>query len=230
MIGRDEVFSRHTAIWGDDKQQALEEATVLVAGVGGLGSFVCQTLVRSGVGCLILVDGGIVDPPDLNRQILYTRADIGRFKVDIAAERLLAIHGLTTIVPLNQRISADTPLQHGLPPGKISGLVDCLDNYNSRFLLEQMLTEEMFLVHGGVQETYGQVTTILKNRTPSLKSLYANIENPEGPMAVCSQAVASISSLMSMEVLNNIWGLPRLNGSLLIVELSDFTFSKIALS
>lgn len=229
MIARDTVFSRNTGVWGDDRQKTLERATILVAGAGGLGCFVSQTLVRSGVGCLILVDDGTIDPPDLNRQILYTREDLGRPKVEVAAERLSAIHGLTEIIPLQQRVTANQPLQTVVPPGKINGMVDCLDNFGSRYILEQMVTDRMFLVHGGVQADYGQVTTILKNRTPSLKSIYGNTDEADGPLAVCPQAVACIASAMSYEVLHNIWGEPRLANMLLIIELSDFTFSKITL-
>jgi molybdopterin-synthase adenylyltransferase len=229
MISPETVFSRNLGVWGDKNQKALEQATILVAGVGGLGSVVTETLVRSGVGRLILVDDGVVDSPDLNRQILYTKSDIGRVKVEVAAERLSAVHGLTEIIPLCQRLEAGQPLETDVPFEEIDGLVDCLDNYNSRYILEQMATEDIFLVHGGVQEHYGQVTTIRKNQTPTLATLYANTEDSDSPLPVCSQAVACIASIMSYEVLNNLWDQPQLMNVLQIIELSDFTFSKIEL-
>ncbi len=230
MIQPDEVFTRNIGVWGKEKQQDLAKATVLIAGVGGLGCFVSQTLVRSGIGCLILIDDGMVDPPDLNRQILYTKEDLGKPKVAVAVEQLAKIHGFTEIIPLEQRLSEHSPLPIRFTPNEITGYVDCLDNYQSRYYLEQIVPHHAFLVHGGVQEHYGQVTTIRKNRTPSLASIYANTEDSETPMAVCSQAVSCIASIMSFEVLNNIWNQPQLLNSMLIIELSDFTFSKIALS
>ncbi|MBU2513171.1 HesA/MoeB/ThiF family protein [bacterium] len=229
MITSDRVFSRNIGVWDRVKQQTLADSSILVAGAGGLGCFVAQTLVRSGIGRLYLMDDGIVDVPDLNRQILYIKDDLGLPKVTIAAERLSAIHGLTEIIPLQQRLVENRLLEINCPLAEIKGFVDCLDNYPSRYLLERMLPEKAFLVHGGVQEHYGQVTTIRKDLTPSLKSLYANTEDSDSPMAVCSQAVSCVASIMSFEVLNNIWGKPQLLNSLLIIELSDFTFSKIKL-
>jgi molybdopterin-synthase adenylyltransferase len=229
MITSDEVFSRSSGVWGEEKQKMLAGSSILIAGLGGLGGFVAETLVRSGVGKVYLVDDGIVDAPDLNRQILYTKKDLGLPKVNIAAERLSAIHGLTEIIPLQQRLVDHQSFGIDCPLDKIDGFVDCLDNYPSRYFLEQVIPDKAFLVHGGVQEHYGQVTTIRKNITPSLKSIYANTEDSKSPMAVCSQAVSCIASIMSYEVLNNIWGHPQLLNSMLIIELSDFTFSKIKL-
>lgn len=229
MMERREVFSRNLGVWGADHQARLEQATILIAGVGGLGGFVAEILVRSGVGCLILVDDGIVDPPDLNRQILYTRADLDRPKVEAATERLSAIHGLTRIIPVNKRISDGGMSLSDWYSGEVDGLMDCLDNYSSRYGLELMLTGGMFLVHGGVQEDYGQVTTIQRGRTPSLASLFANAVDSPDPPAVCPQAVACIGSIMSYEAINNIRGRPGLMNRLLIIELSDFTQSTISL-
>ena len=95
--------------------------------------------------------------------------------------------------------------------------------------LEQLLKEDMFLVHGGVQNDYGQITTIKKNVTKPLKDLYSTMEDASSPLPVCSQIVACIGSMMAYEVLHNLWDTPQLLNTLLIVELSDFTFSKIQL-
>jgi molybdopterin/thiamine biosynthesis adenylyltransferase len=230
MAEFDEIFARNILAWGKEKQQILADACVLVAGVGGLGSTVSEILVRSGVGKLIIIDNGIVDEPDLNRQILYTLDDLGKVKVDVAVEKLSAIHKHSTIIPINKRIKADAKLFETLWQYKFRGIADCFDNFSSRFVLEQLLKKDMFLVHGGVENNYGQITTIKKNATRMLKDLYPNFEDPTSPLPVCPQIVSCIASMMAYEVLNNLWDTPQLLNTLLIVELSDFSFSKIHLS
>ena len=225
-----ESFARNTLAWGEEKQQRLADACILVAGVGGLGCTVSEILVRSGVGKLIILDNGVVDEPDLNRQILYTLDDLGKKKVDVAAEKLAAIHQQSTIIPINRRIEEDATLFETLWQYKFHGIADCFDNFSSRFVLEQLLKEDMFLVHGGVQNDYGQITTIKKNVTRMLKKLYPNVEDPDSPLPVCPQIVTCVASMMAYEVLNNLWDTPQLMNILLIVELSDFSFSKIQLS
>lgn len=229
MVTFDEIFSRNILAWGEDKQQQLAEACILVAGVGGLGCTVAEILVRSGVGTLILIDNGIVDEPDLNRQILYTLDDLGKVKVEAAAEKLSRIHAQSTIIPVNSRIVADPALFDRLRHYNFHGIADCLDNFSSRFIVEELLNEELFLVHGGVQNDYGQMTTVKKNVTRTLKALYPNVEDAHSPLPVCPQIVACVGSMMAHEVVNNLWNTPQLLNILFIIELSDFTFSKIQL-
>jgi len=229
MVTFDEIFSRNILAWGEEKQQRLAEACILVAGVGGLGCTVAEILVRSGVGTLILIDNGIVDEPDLNRQILYTLDDLGKVKVEAAAEKLSRIHAQSTIIPVNSRIVADPALFDRLRHYNFHGIADCLDNFSSRFIVEELLNEELFLVHGGVQNDYGQMTTVKKNVTRTLKALYPNVEDAHSPLPVCPQIVACVGSMMAHEVVNNLWNTPQLLNILFIIELSDFTFSKIQL-
>ncbi|MFJ6777561.1 HesA/MoeB/ThiF family protein, partial [Kitasatospora sp. NPDC091257] len=77
---------------GSDVQQILARAVVTVVGVGGVGLTAAAALAGAGIGCLILADHDRVEDSNLNRQLLYTRADIGRYKVDAARERLLERH------------------------------------------------------------------------------------------------------------------------------------------
>ncbi|MFE7526736.1 HesA/MoeB/ThiF family protein [Kitasatospora sp. NPDC057542] len=77
---------------GADVQQILARAVVTVVGIGGVGLTVAAALAGAGIGCLILADHDRVEDSNLNRQLLYTRADIGRYKVDAARDRLLERH------------------------------------------------------------------------------------------------------------------------------------------
>lgn len=189
-----------------------------------------QILVRAGIGRLLLLDYKTVDAPDLNRQALYTVADIGKPKIEIAAQRLTAMTTKTELLPLSLTIgSADCAA--ALSRYSFAGIADCLDNYASRFALETLLTEEIFLVHGGVQQEYGQLTTICPGQTASLQILYAGCERPESePLPVCPEIAFCVGSLMAAEIRHNLWHTPELLNTFLIVELSDFSLSKIPLA
>ena len=224
------VFSRSIKAWGADKQQRLAECSVLVAGVGGLGCAVAQVLIRAGVGRLILMDASVVDEPDLNRQILYTAADLGRPKIEVAAEKLAAIHHQTTIVTLPMRLEDDPVHLRAARQYAFHGIADCFDTFRSRFVLEKLLAPEQFYVHGGVLNDYGQITTIKQGVTRPLRDLYADAEDStDTPLPVIPSIVICVGTLLAHEVLNNLWGAPQLLNTMLVVELSDFTFSKITL-
>ncbi|MFJ2866830.1 HesA/MoeB/ThiF family protein [Kitasatospora sp. NPDC087314] len=77
---------------GADVQQILARAVVTIVGIGGVGLAAAAALAGAGIGCLILADHDRVEDSNLNRQVLYTRADIGRYKVDAARDRLLERH------------------------------------------------------------------------------------------------------------------------------------------
>ena len=224
-----EIFSRSISVWGEKKQAILAKSTILIAGMGGLGCIVSQILVRAGIGRLLLLDNKDIDRSDLNRQALYSLDDLGRSKVEIAAQKLSSFTASTEIIPLHLTIEQNQ-FPHILSQYSFDGIADCLDNYQSRFILETLLSNECFMVHGGVQDDYGQVTTIVKHRTLFLKDIYYGVKEPALPIAVCPQIVFCLGSLMAYEVQKNLWGNPELINSLLIIELSDFSFSKVLLT
>lgn len=225
----DELFSRQLAFWGEEKQQILAQSSIVIAGVGGLGCIVAQILVRAGLGTLILLDNKSVDRPDLNRQALYTLEDIGKPKVEVASRKLTAMTSSTFVIPLECSIT-DPQFSRTLDQYAFDGIADCLDNYQSRFVLESVLEDRHFLVHGGVEEDYGQVTTIVKQQTPLLKEMYYGVQQEKQVIPVCSPIVFCLGSLMAYEVQKNLWNEPELRNTLLVVELSDFSFSKIPLT
>jgi molybdopterin-synthase adenylyltransferase len=108
LLGDDaaERFDRQLAYFADQRpgeaaalQQRLRDARVAIVGVGGLGTWTASALACAGIGHLTLIDDDVVDLSNLNRQVLFRRADVGRPKVDVAAEALAAFDpelGLTT--------------------------------------------------------------------------------------------------------------------------------------
>ena len=85
-------FSRSQLILGEDNMEKLKNARVAVFGVGGVGGYVCEALVRTGIGAFDLIDDDKVCLTNLNRQIIATRSSIGNYKVDVMKERMLDIN------------------------------------------------------------------------------------------------------------------------------------------
>ena len=85
-------FNRLESLIGIDKVSKLKDKTVLIIGIGGVGGYVLETLTRSNVGTIIIVDYDIVDETNINRQIIATRKTIGKPKVEIAKARILEIN------------------------------------------------------------------------------------------------------------------------------------------
>jgi len=218
------IRARNLLFFGKANIEKIANSEVLIAGIGGLGCVVSEILVRLGVKKLIIVDNGTIDEPDLGRQSLYTLNDLGKRKVEVARDALVKMSGLTEIEPIFATVSE-------LNEGKVHScccVVDCLDNFKSRFELERKLRDNQPLIHGGIQNDFGQLTTVVKGKTPSLKEIYENIRETN-TIPVSTPALFVIASLMAQETVNNILGSPQLIGTMLIVELNDFTFTKIKL-
>ncbi|SPD72054.1 putative ThiF family protein [uncultured Desulfobacterium sp.] len=217
------IFDRQIAFWGEERQSLLTNASIFVAGVGGLGCLLSEILVRSGVGRLYLCDRGEVDETDLNRQLFYTQHDIGKKKLDVAVDWLSSIHKYTDVVP----VTGDIMEEDFSLPEDINGVADCLDNFESRFCLWTQLNEGMFYVHAGVEQFFGQVITLIKGDSAGLKEILANYEDSKRTIPISANSASTVSSLAATEVLNNIFGDPKLLNKLLIIDLSNFTFSKV---
>lgn len=91
-------FTRITYVLSDQQFDRLRHAKVLVFGLGGVGSFVCEALVRSGVGTLGVVDHDVVDITNLNRQLIATMAAVGQRKTDLMRDRCLSINPDLTLI------------------------------------------------------------------------------------------------------------------------------------
>jgi len=216
------MFSRNIQFWGEEKQQLLARSTILIAGVGGLGCTVAEGLTRAGIGKLILIDNDKVEISNLNRQILYYQNDLGKPKIEVAKRRLKAINPELDIMLFHDSI--ENLEKASLP--HFNGIADCLDNFSARFKLENLLKPNNFLVHGGVQNDFGQITTIKPEKTQTLKDIYPGVHIPVA-VPIIPQNVLSIGSLMVQEIINNLFGKPQLLNKMLILELSDFSMFKM---
>jgi molybdopterin synthase catalytic subunit len=213
-------YARQILHWGQDKQSLIQTSSVLIAGVGGLGATVSQLLVRAGIGQLYLVDDGVLDWPDLNRQTLYGEKDVGREKLPLARERLNQINASTRIIELPGRID-DTFLM----PENIDAVADCLDNYRSRFVLYRLLPAGIYFVHGGLQGDHGQVLTLLSGESQPLNEIFAGVLQLQGSIPVTPDNVVIIAGLMVNELFSVLWKTPKLLNRFLVVGLADFSLA-----
>ncbi len=142
--------------FGDSSQRKLEEASVLIAGVGGLGCPVALYLAAAGVGEMILVDGDRVSASNLHRQVLFGVSDIGAFKAESAATKLSSMYPDTHVIFSNTWIRHDN-LTEWINDADI--IVDATDNFSARYLLNDC--GRIFnkpVVHGSVLGFEGQLT------------------------------------------------------------------------
>tara|TARA_R110000737_G_C14517373_1_gene474743 strand:+ start:172 stop:918 length:747 start_codon:yes stop_codon:yes gene_type:complete len=133
-------FSRQTILKGigEQGQQALKNASVLIIGVGGLGNPVSLYLNAAGVGNIYLVDGDSVEISNLPRQIMFNETDIGENKADSCAEKLQQLNSSTNIEVLDEMLDAELA-DYYLP--LVDLVLDCTDNINSRYLINQKCLE-----------------------------------------------------------------------------------------
>ncbi len=94
------IFDRTEKLIGKSGLEILKNARVILFGVGGVGSFVAEALIRSGVGFLTIVDKDVIDPTNLNRQIMANVKTVGMKKVDVMARRLMSINPLSIVHPM----------------------------------------------------------------------------------------------------------------------------------
>lgn len=104
----DEFFSRSEALLGAETMEALRAKRVILFGVGGVGSWCAECLVRTGLMHLTIVDDDVVQASNTNRQLPATRATIGRPKVEVLKERLLTINPEAEIIALQMRYTEET--------------------------------------------------------------------------------------------------------------------------
>lgn len=96
------IFDRTEKLIGQSGLEILKNSRVILFGIGGVGSFAAEALIRSGVGFLTIVDKDTIDTSNLNRQIMANVKTVGKKKVDVMARRLIAINPLCIVHPMHK--------------------------------------------------------------------------------------------------------------------------------
>lgn len=225
-LDADEVrrYSRHLLLpeVGLRGQQRLKDASVLVVGAGGLGSPVALYLAAAGVGRLGLVDDDVVDITNLQRQVLYGDRDVGRPKIEAAAERLRGLNPRIDVVPHRERFTRTNAL--GLV-GAYDVLVDASDNFPTRYLAnDAAVLAGKPDVYGSIYRFEGQASVFWAAKGPCYRCLYARPPPPDlvpscsegGVLGVLPGLVGAIQATEALKVLLGV-GEP-LVGRLLLLD------------
>ena len=123
-------FARWELLAGSEGLRRLAQMRILVAGVGGVGSFAVEALARAGIGHLVLVDPDVICRSNLNRQIHALEETIGRPKVEVMAERCLAINPGMTVTRHQIALSAANAAE--FLDGDLAAALDCVDNISAK--------------------------------------------------------------------------------------------------
>jgi molybdopterin/thiamine biosynthesis adenylyltransferase len=229
MLKDDEIerYGRQLPIPGWS-QERLAAATVLIVGLGGLGSASALYLSAAGVGKLRICDGDRVERSDLNRQILYSESSLGRPKVEEASRRIVRLNPLVSVE------NRDVFLDRGNAAEIISGcqvIIDGLDNLEARFILnEEAFKQRIPFVYGAVQGWQGYAGFFQPPRTACLACLMRPDFHTRDRIPVSGLTPGTIGVIQAGEVVKWLMGMPpSLLGRLLIYDGTDLSFETIQL-
>ncbi|NYT16433.1 MAG: HesA/MoeB/ThiF family protein [Methanomicrobiales archaeon] len=167
-----ERYSRQIAFIGEEGQERLKAAHVVLAGAGGLGCPAALYLAVAGLGRLTIIDSDQVEMTNLNRQILHWEQDIGRNKTVSARDKLQAVNPDMVIddvceVVTGQNAKALTR--------QATLIIDALDNFPARYALNlAALVHGIPCIHGAVSGYDGHLTTVIPGETACLQCIFPN--------------------------------------------------------
>lgn len=231
-------YARQTSLktFGVEAQESLVKGSVLVVGVGGLGSWAAELLVRAGVGRIRLVDDDSVDITNIHRQAMYTESDAEArtLKIEAAAQRLRQINStveIETVYARLDRLTAEKLVRD------VDVVVDGTDNFETRFILNDCAMKlSKPWVFAGVQGTQAQMMTIVPGRTPCLRCVMDAPPSCDGGDCCCQSgvlgmAVAIAAAFEASEAMKILAGhADRISRHMLVFDIWDNTVKQIDLS
>ncbi len=235
-----ERYARHIVLHdvGGPGQQKLKAARVLVIGAGGLGAPLLQYLAAAGVGTLGIVDDDAVALSNLQRQVLHGTPDVGRPKVESAADAIARLNPHVVVEPIAARIDAENAR------AMVRGwdiVADGSDNFDTRYAVsDACFHEKKPLVTAAVGSFDGSLTTLRPferaasgDLNPTYRCLFPS-PPPDGQVPTCAEAgvlgalTGVLGAMMALEVIREIVGFGEgLVGRLLLVDALSMRFETI---
>lgn len=213
-----------------DGQQKLIDSHVIVLGLGGLGSPVAMYLATSGIGEITLIDDDKVDLSNLQRQIIHNMSSQGQEKVESAKSKLLELNPKLKVNVINQRLNERSL---GDVIKNVSGVADCCDNFETRFMLNRQCYQYgVPLISGAAIRWEGQLTTfMMDDNSPCYRCLYEEDSFTDQTCAqngVVGPVVGVVGSMQALEVIKVITGAGKpAVGLLTLYDGLDNIFSQI---
>ena len=232
-----EKFSRQIILKniGALGQRKIQDAKVLIIGMGGLGCPAAEFLTRSGIGTLGIVDHDRVSLSNIHRQTLYTEKDVNKSKVKIAKKKLNEINPKTKINIFNYKLNK---IKFNKIIKNYDYIVDGTDNFESKFLINDIsLDYKKFLVVGAISKFDGHIFSFdFKNKNnPSLRDFYQeevvtdDILNCEYD-GILGTVAGIVGTMQANEILRKILNIGQnLNGFILILDLLNLNIRRVKL-
>src|SRR6185437_7554846 len=227
-------YSRQIALKevGPAGQEKLRRAAVLVVGCGGLGVPVMTYLAAAGVGCVGLVDSDRLEASNLHRQTLYSLADVGRSKVELAATRLLALNPEVEVRTHAVRLDAACAAEIIQP---YSLVIDCTDNFATKFLLNDTCVRlGKPIIFSSVYQYEGQLQVVRPERGGACLRCVWSEATRDGLVGNCAEAgvlgpvPGTFGSLQALEALKLLLDLPgQLTDELLMLDLLGLGVTRV---
>jgi bacteriocin biosynthesis cyclodehydratase domain-containing protein len=215
---------------GFEGMEKLRSAKVCVVGAGGIGNPVITQLVAMGVGKLRIVDRDVIEVTNLHRQHLYTDDDIGRVKVEAAAERLRKLNPGIEIEPMPTSVTKFTA--EGIVKG-FDIVIDALDSVDARYALnDACIKHNIPLIYAGAIGVTGSVSTILPNNSACLRCMFPELKEEEMPACstegVHPSVLYLVAGIQVSEAIKIITGQqPTLVNRLLYIDLNELSFDRV---
>jgi molybdopterin/thiamine biosynthesis adenylyltransferase/rhodanese-related sulfurtransferase len=227
-------YSRHLLIpeVGEEGQQKLLNARVLLIGAGGLGSPSSLYLAAAGVGTLGIIDADVVDDSNLQRQIVHSTNTLGEPKVQSAKRTIEALNPDVKVIPYEERLTSEN-VERILADGW-DVIVDGADNFPTRYLVnDASVWHDIPVVHGSIYRFEGQVTVFHPHEGPCYRCLYPSPPPPELAPSCAEGGVLGVlpgivGSLQASEAIKLILGAGEtLTGRLLLFDALHTTFDEV---
>ncbi len=237
QLSNDEIarYSRHLILpeVGMEGQQKLKAAKVLCVGTGGLGSPLAFYLAAAGIGTLGLVDFDVVDSSNLQRQIIHSTKDVGRPKIDSAAEKLTALNPFMKIVKHETMLTSQNALEIIRDYDIVA---DGTDNFPTRYLVnDACVLAGKPNAYGSIFRFEGQASVFATEHGPCYRCLYPE-PPPPGLVPSCAEGgvlgilPGLVGIIQATEVIKFILGKGEpLIGRLLLVNALDMRFRELKL-
>ena len=213
---------------GEVGQEKLSKVRVLQIGAGGLGSPFALYIVAAGIKELTIIDNDTLSISNLQRQILYNEAQVGKGKVHSAKERLSNLNSEVEIKVFKDYIDENSIKKYIKDKDFI---VDCSDNFKTKFLVNKVAIEyNIKAIIAGIKDFFGQIITIDPKKTACYECVFNQpdtLDSSEGPLPVIGVTPGILGTLEALEVIKTTLGLPNLENKLLIVNLLDLMFNTI---